>query len=42
MDDIFVNLDENNLIKAIELLKKLSNQRQIIYFTCHESRNIID
>lgn len=40
MDDIFVNLDENNLIKAIELLKKLSNQRQIIYFTCHESRNI--
>ena len=42
MDDIFVYLDENNLIKAIELLKKLSNQRQIIYFTCHESRNIID
>ena len=42
MDDIFINLDKNNLIKASKLLKQLSNQRQIIYFTCHESRNIID
>lgn len=40
LDDIFINLDKNNLIKASKLLKQLSNQRQIIYFTCHESRNI--
>ncbi len=41
MDDLFVNLDENNLRGALEFIKKLSLKRQIIYFTCHSSRQII-
>ena len=40
MDDPFVNLDSNHLDKTKELVKKLSLDKQIIYFTCHESRNI--
>lgn len=41
MDDLFVNLDENNLKLALEFIKKLSFKRQIIYFTCHSSRQIV-
>lgn len=41
MDDLFVNLDENNLKLALEFIKKLSLKRQIIYFTCHSSRQIV-
>ncbi len=38
LDDPFIVLDEENLFKAIELLKELAIDRQIIYFTCHPSR----
>ena len=38
LDDPFVNLDENKIKNAIELLNSLSNKYQIIYFVCHESR----
>lgn len=41
MDDLFVNLDENNLKLAIDFVKRLSLKRQIIYFTCHSSRQIV-
>ena len=38
MDDIFVNLDENKIKNATNLLKNLSQEYQIVYFICHESR----
>lgn len=38
MDDPFVNLDEKNLGSAGHLLKKVSEEYQVIYFTCHECR----
>ncbi len=40
LDDPFITLDENHIKMALDLIKELSNNRQIIYFTCHESRNI--
>ena len=39
LDDPFVNLDDEKMKKAIELLKKLSIEYQIIYFVCNESRS---
>ena len=38
LDDPFVNLDDDRLKKAMGLLKKLAEDRQIIYLTCHSSR----
>lgn len=38
LDDPFYNLDDGKLALSIELIKKLSNEYQIIYFVCHESR----
>ncbi len=38
LDDPFITLDEANLKKALELLKELANDRQIVYFTCHSDR----
>lgn len=35
IDDAFVNFDENNFLRATELLRQLSAHSQIIYFTCH-------
>ena len=40
LDDPFVHLDNENLYKAINVLKELSKNTQIIYFSCHESRSI--
>lgn len=40
LDDPFVHLDDENLNKAISVLKELSKNTQIIYFSCHESRSI--
>jgi len=38
LDDPFFNLDDEKINKAIELIKQLSNDYQIIYLVCHESR----
>lgn len=38
LDDPFVNLDEEKIKNAMELLNKLAKQYQIVYFVCHESR----
>ena len=38
MDDPFVNLDEDKLASAMVLLKEISAQKQIVYFTCHKAR----
>ncbi len=38
LDDPFVNLDDERLGAAIKLLKRLSGDRQILYFTCSSAR----
>lgn len=40
LDDCFVNLDEDKIIEAKKILKEISKKYQIIYFTCHNSRQI--
>ncbi len=36
LDDVFVNFDGTRLARALNLLHRLSEKRQIILFTCHE------
>ena len=38
LDDPFVNLDDKNLSRGLDLLKKLARERQILYLTCSDSR----
>ncbi len=38
LDDPFSNLDEDKIKEAMELLSRAAKNRQIIYFTCHDSR----
>ena len=38
LDDPFVNLDDQHTKQALELLKELSENRQILYLTCSSSR----
>jgi len=38
LDDPFYNLDDQKVSSAIDLVRKLSDEYQIIYFVCHESR----
>ncbi len=38
LDDPFVNLDDTRLKGAMRFLDTLSEQYQIIYFSCHQSR----
>ena len=40
LDDPFVNLDQKHMDRVKEMLKKLSDKLQLIYFTCHVSRAI--
>ena len=40
LDDPFVNLDDQRTGQALELLKELGKQRQIIYLTCNSSRSL--
>ena len=40
LDDPFINLDDVRLENAIDLLKKTSQEYQIVYFVCHGSRSI--
>ena len=38
LDDPFVNLDENRTRGAIRFLAEIAKEYQVIYFTCHGSR----
>lgn len=40
LDDPFVNLDQQNFNIVKDFISKISNDRQVIYFTCHNSRTI--
>ena len=35
IDDAFVNFDEDNFVRATDLLRQLSKYAQVVYFTCH-------
>ena len=39
MDDPFVNLDDEHIVKALELLNKLGESCQILYLVCNSSRD---
>jgi len=39
MDDPFVNLDDGRLGGAMQLINNISDEYQVIYFTCSSSRN---
>ena len=41
LDDPFMSLDRENMEKMSKIVKAVSADRQIIYFCCHESRNMI-
>ncbi len=38
LDDPFTNLDDKKIKESLKLLQKIAKERQIIYFTCHNSR----
>ncbi len=38
LDDPFTNLDDEKLTQALEFIKTLAKEYQILYFVCHESR----
>ena len=38
LDDPFVNLDDAHTAQALELLRKLAQERQILYLVCNSSR----
>ena len=40
LDDPFVHLDEKHFNEVAAGVRALSNEMQILYFTCHEARNI--
>ena len=40
LDDPFTDLDEGKIHEALGLLKEISKDRQVLYFTCHESRMV--
>ena len=40
LDDPFVNLDDDKIKKAIDLMKEISKEYQLIYFTCNTNRII--
>ena len=39
-DDPFINLDSDKLSHGKKLIGEIAEKYQVIYFTCHESRNI--
>ena len=42
LDDPFYNLDDEKIKYALELIQKLSEEYQIIYLVCHESRRPVN
>lgn len=41
LDDPFVSLDKENMEKISKAVKIAAKDRQVIYFCCHDSRNVI-
>ena len=40
LDDIFADLDETHIHMAKKFMESLSQNEQILYFTCHSSRDM--
>lgn len=40
LDDPFVNLDDEKIPNALQLVKEISKENQVIYFACHKSRAV--
>jgi len=40
LDDPFVNLDDDKITKALQLVRNMSKEKQVLYFACHKSREI--
>ena len=40
LDDPFVNLDDHHTAQALELLRELAHDRQIVYLVCNSSRSL--
>lgn len=40
LDDPFVNLDDDKIPRALNLIQDLSRTKQILYFACHQSRAV--
>ena len=40
LDDPFVNFDDNTLEAAKNEIRSISEDYQVLYFTCHSSRQI--
>ncbi|MBQ9281814.1 MAG: AAA family ATPase [Treponema sp.] len=40
LDDPFVNLDDDKIPKALQLVRNMSKEKQVLYFACHKSREI--
>lgn len=40
LDDPFYNLDDKKLTASLNLIKKLSEEYQILYLVCHDSRSV--
>lgn len=40
LDDPFVNLDDEKVPHALELLKEMAKEKQLLYFACHKSREV--
>ena len=38
LDDPFTDLDEDKISEALKLLRDIAKNRQVLYFTCHQSR----
>lgn len=38
LDDPFTNLDDKKIKESLKLLNKIAEDRQTVYFTCHDSR----
>lgn len=41
LDDPFMSLDKDNMAKMSSVVKAVAKDRQIIYFCCHESRDML-
>lgn len=40
LDDPFVNLDDEKIPNALQLVKEIAKENQVIYFACHKSRAV--
>ena len=38
LDDPFTNLDDKKIKESLKLLHSIADERQTVYFTCHDSR----